>query len=93
MTNRFLSAREAYEWGIVNRVVSQDNLMKAASEIAEDMKTMPPLSLRAVKEAVNRGIEGYEYSRAVFSHLQSTEDAAEGYLAFSEKRKPTFKGR
>jgi len=93
MTCRFLSAREACEWGIVNKVVPKDKLMEAAMELAAKIKEMPPLSIRAIKEAVNIGMGGYEYSRQVFANLQRTEDADEGARAFLEKRKPHFTGR
>ena len=93
MTNRYLSAEEAHEWGLVTKVVSHDKLMDAAMELANEIKNMPPLSIKAVKEAVNRGMEGYEYSRQVMANLQQTEDAREGARAFLEKREPHFQGR
>jgi len=93
MTNRALSAQEAYQWGLVNRVVPRDRLMETVLDMAKEIKEMPPLSIRMVKEAVNRNGGGYEYSRAVFSYLQNTDDAAEGYGAFIEKRKPRFTGK
>jgi len=93
MTRRFLSAQEAYEWGLVNRVVPHEKLMDAAFELAEEIKKMPPLSIKAVKEAVNLGVTGYEYAQQVLANLQKTEDAKEGARAFLEKREPHFKGR
>ena len=93
MTNRYLSAQEAHEWGLVARVVPHDKVMDAAMELANEIKKMPPLSIKAIKEAVNRGMEGYEYSRQVFANLQQTEDAEEGARAFLEKREPHFQGK
>jgi enoyl-CoA hydratase len=93
MTNRYLSAEEAHQWGLVAKVVPHDKVMDAAMELAHEIKKMPPLSIKAIKEAVNRGMEGYEYSRQVFARLQQTEDAKEGAQAFLEKREPHFQGR
>ena len=93
MTNRYLSAQEAHQWGLVAKVVPHEKLMDAAMELANEIKKMPPLSIKAIKEAVNRGMEGYEYSRQVFANLQQTEDAREGARAFLEKREPHFQGK
>jgi len=93
MTNRYLSAEEAHQWGLVAKVVPHEKVMEAAIELANEIKKMPPLSIKAIKEAVNRGMEGYEYSRQVFANLQQTEDAREGARAFLEKREPHFQGK
>jgi enoyl-CoA hydratase/carnithine racemase len=93
MTNRYLSAQEAHQWGLVAKVVPHEKVMDAAMELANEIKKMPPLSIKAIKEAVNRGMEGYEYSRQVFANLQQTEDAGEGARAFLEKREPHFQGK
>ena len=93
MTNRFLSAEEAHQWGLLTRVVPHNNIMDAAMELANEIKKMPPLSIRAIKEAVNRGMEGFEYARQVLANLQRSEDAEEGTRAFLEKREPHFQGK
>lgn len=93
MTNRRLSAQEAHDWGLVSKVVPHGDLLHAVKSLANELKGMPPLSLRAVKEFVNRGIDGYDYACKVFSDLKLTDDAKEGTAAFIEKRKPVFKGK
>ena len=93
MTNKYLSAEEAYQWGLVTKVVPQEKLMEAAMELANEIKKMPPLSIRAIKEAVDRGMEGYEYALQVITNLSRTEDANEGTRAFIEKREPHFQGK
>ena len=93
MTRKFVSAEEAVRWGFITKVVPHDTLMEAAFELAEEIKKMPPLSLRAVKKAVNRGVQGYEFAEYIMDSLQKSEDAGEGMSAFLEKREPVFKGR
>ena len=91
--DKFLTAEEAYQWGIVNKVVPPEKVMDAALELANEIIKMPPLSIKAIKEAVNRGFEGYEYARQAIAYLSATEDAREGTQAFMEKREPQFKGK
>jgi enoyl-CoA hydratase len=93
MTRKFVSAEEAVRWGFVTKVVPHDKLMEAAFELAEEIKKMPPLSLRAVKKAVNQGMQGYEFAEYIMDSLRKSEDASEGMKAFLEKREPVFKGR
>jgi len=93
MTRKFVSAEEAVRWGFISKVVPHDKLMEAAFELAEEIKKMPPLSLRAVKKAVNQGMQGYEFAEYIMDSLQKSEDASEGTSAFLEKREPAFKGK
>ncbi len=93
MTAKYLTAEEAYQWGLVTKVVPHEKLMDAAMELANEIAKMPPLSIKAIKEAVNRGMEGYEYSGQVVANLAQTEDFKEGRRAFMEKREPHFQGK
>jgi len=92
MTRRFLSADEAFQWGLLTKVVPADQLMEAARQLADEIKKMPPLSVKAVKQAVNMGMGGYEYANQVMANLRKTRDAEEGTRAFMEKREPRFQG-
>jgi enoyl-CoA hydratase/carnithine racemase len=93
MTSKYLTAEEAYQWGLVTKVVPHEQLMAVAMELANKIKDMPPISIRTIKEAVNRGLEGYEYSYQASVNQQLSDDFREGVQAFMEKRRPDFQGK
>ncbi len=97
-TGEPISAAEAFRCGLVNRVVPQDELLPAAEKLARSIADGPPLALQAVKEVVLRGLDlpladAIRFEAGFRAMVGGTEDAAEGPRAFSEKRKPTYKGR
>jgi enoyl-CoA hydratase len=90
-----ISAEEALRALMVERVVSHDELMPAAMEIAEQIAAKSPNAIRMAKQAVNRAEvmslkEGYEYECSLISSLRKTDEAREAALAFIEKRLPHF---
>jgi enoyl-CoA hydratase len=98
LTGRTLGASEAEAHGLVTRVVPDDEVVAAALELAGTIASMPPLAVIAAKEAVNRaeelGLEaGLEFERRSFYLLFASEDQREGMAAFTDKRKPAWKGR
>ena len=98
LTGDFIDAREAYRIGLVNQVVSQQELMEKTMELAQKIAKRPPLAIRYAKEAVNRSQEGDTVSGyALESYLHAltctTKDKAEGVKAFLEKRKGEFTGK
>jgi enoyl-CoA hydratase len=98
LTGRNLSAREAYERGLVSQVVAREETLSAAFALASEVAAMPPLAVRAAKESVNRAYElsleaGLEFERRNFFLLFASEDQKEGMKAFIEKRKPSWRGR
>lgn len=98
LTGRNLSAREAFERGLVSRVVAREETLPAALALAAEVASMPPLAVRAAKEAVNRAYElsleaGLEFERRNFFMLFASDDQKEGMRAFIEKRRPEWKGR
>jgi enoyl-CoA hydratase len=98
LTGRNMSAAEALERGLVSEVVAREETLPEALNLAAEVASMPPLAVRAAKEAVNRAHElsleaGLEFERRNFFLLFSSEDQKEGMAAFIEKRKPKWKGR
>jgi len=98
LTGKMISAEEAYRLGIVNRILAPDALMGEAMNIAREMATKGKVALRAIKQAVNYGLNvdlasGLRIETDAFAVCLASSDAKEGTSAFLEKRKPLFKGR
>lgn len=96
LTGRYFSAEEAAQFGIVNRVVPEEQLLTAAEAVAQEILANPPLSVRAnvrVSRWFARRMEEecVYYTGGLRLHL--TEDFRESALAFMEKRPAHFKGR
>lgn len=91
----WLSAREALEWGLVNRVAPAGQLSKTLDEVAGALAALSSSASRTVKTLANRALDvdlgaGLTLEKAlVADHMQSA-DAREGLRAFVEKRKPRF---
>jgi enoyl-CoA hydratase/carnithine racemase len=93
-----IDAQEAYRIGLVNKVVPQDQLMPAAEEWAQKLSEMPPLAVRAAKEAMIRGTEmnleeGLMLESRLMDVVVASDDHKEARDAWLEKRKPDLKGR
>jgi enoyl-CoA hydratase/carnithine racemase len=97
-TGKRINASEAYRIGLVNKVVPIDELMPVAKDIAKAICQAGPLAVRAVKEAMVRGMtmsleDGLRLEESFTQYITSTRDFEEGTKAFVEKRKPKFKAR
>jgi enoyl-CoA hydratase len=98
LSGRRLSAREALEAGLVARVVAKEAWLEEAKRVAHEIAAKGPVASRLAKESVNRAYEttlgtGLEAERRALYLAFASEDAREGLTAFTEKRKPDFKGR
>jgi len=97
LNNRTLTAEEAAQYGLVNRVVPVVGYMDEALELASEIATRAPLAVQLGKEAVNHAFEsfledGLADERRAFYFLFATEDQKEGMKAFVEKRAAQWKG-
>ncbi|WP_257349367.1 enoyl-CoA hydratase/isomerase family protein [Pseudalkalibacillus decolorationis] len=97
-TGEYMSAKTALENGVVNRTVARELVFEETMKLARKIAKQAPLSLRMIKESVNKSVdhstyEAMQFERKNFYMLFSSEDQKEGMNAFIEKRKPNFKGK
>jgi enoyl-CoA hydratase len=93
-----MDAKEAHHYGVINRIVAPEVLREETINFAKRLVQQPPLSLRLIKESVNKAVdyslyEGMQFERKNFYMLFASQDQKEGMKAFIEKRKPKFEGR
>ncbi|HEY5573328.1 MAG TPA: enoyl-CoA hydratase-related protein [Anaerolineales bacterium] len=98
LNNRTLSAEEAQQLGLVNRVVPIERYLEEALQLGNEIAARAPLAIRLAKEAVNHTFEsflsdGLADERRSFYFLFGSQDQKEGMQAFAEKRKPEWKGK
>jgi len=98
LTAETITAEEALEIGLVNKVVAGANLAAEAEALAKTIATKGPIALRYIKEAVNKGLDltldqGLRLEADLYFLLHTTADRAEGITAFLQKRPPKFEGK
>lgn len=98
LNGRFLSADEARQYGLVNRVVPAESYLDEATKFAAEIAGRAPVAIRLAKEAVNIAFEmalqpALAHERRLFYMLFATEDQKEGMDAFINKRSAVWKGK
>lgn len=97
LTGKDISAEEALEMGLVNKVVPAEKLHSEAKSLAETIASKAPIALKYAKEAISGGLDltleqGLRLEADLYFLLHTTADRDEGIKAFLEKRRPDFRG-
>ena len=97
LLNRTLLAQQALDWGLVNEVVADEELLARALELAEQLAAVPASAFGETKRLLAASLGAFEShmmleSETIAAHAVSAE-GAEGISAFLEKRKPQFPGK
>jgi enoyl-CoA hydratase len=97
-SGEIIAAREAYQFGLVEKVVNRDAVMEEVNALAKRIASNGPFAIRACKRAINRGVDlplddALRLELDEYDGVARSMDAEEGLAAFLEKKPPKFKGR
>ncbi|GJM29350.1 MAG: enoyl-CoA hydratase [Cyclobacteriaceae bacterium] len=97
LTGKFISAEEALNYGLINKVVPVESYLGEALKLGKTIAEMSPIAVRLAKESVNKAFDsdldtGLQFERKNFYMLFGSNDQKEGMDAFINKRKPNFQG-
>ena len=97
LTGDEIPAQRAAELGLVSRLVAEGQALAAAVELGERIAANAPLAVRAAKRILVESrdwsaAEAFDRQRPIYERVRGSADAREGFLAFSEKRAPAWKG-
>jgi enoyl-CoA hydratase len=98
LTGDMIPAREAFAANLVSELAPSGQALERSIERAEQIASMPPLAVQAIREAVRLGADvpletALSLERRLFERLFDTQDQEEGMRAFLEKRAPVYQGR
>ena len=93
-TGGMLTAEEAKDWGLVNYVCAQEEIISIAEKIATKIKNNSPMAIAKAIKSINAsfiaGVDGFEVEKVEFGSCFGTPEFVEGTKAFMEKRKPNY---
>lgn len=96
MSGNMITAKEAMEYGMVNKVVSPEELLSKTKEILMTIQSKAPVAVSKAIECINNfdhTQQGYDFEIEKFTECFNTDDMKEGAAAFLEKRKANFTGK
>jgi Enoyl-CoA hydratase/carnithine racemase len=97
LTGLPFSAQQGFEWGLINKVVPQAELLEETLATARRIAQNAPISVRQAKQSIQRGLQmsladGLAFEIECYNRMVPTEDRHEGIRAFNEKRPAVFRG-
>lgn len=97
LTGSTFTAAQAFDWGLLNKVVPASELLRETMAVAETISANAPIAVRAAKKAVAASADtdfatGFRFELEAYGRTISTWDRQEAAAALSEKRKPVFRG-
>ena len=97
MRSRWVSGKEAENWGIALRCVDDKLLETSTNELVEELLTFSPLAQRTIKNVLNTAQDmplhtGIEFEGQAYGRLRTSDDFAAGVKAFNDKKKADWKG-
>jgi enoyl-CoA hydratase len=98
LTGAYLNATEAYERGLITKLVPAELVLSEAVRLAKEIAAQPPVAVTLIKESIYKAIDtptqqGMDFERNAFYMCFGTEDRIEGMKAFKERRRPYFQGK
>ena len=97
-TGKMITATEAFNFGLVDKVTKKEELMSTCKEVAQTVMSKAPVAIMLAKKAINNGLNmdmhsGVAYEAEAYTTCFGTKDRTEGMTAFLEKRKANFSGK
>ena len=98
LTSKNFTAEEALDLRLINKTVEKEDLDNAIEEFLSKFRKLPPIAIGKAKMLINKSLENdmikhLELESRTASYTAETDDFKEGVAAFTEKRKPTYKGK
>ena len=98
LTSKVFTVEKAEELGLANKIVEKDKLDNAIEEFVSNFRKLPPIAVGKAKMLINKSLENdmithLELESITASYSAGTDDFKEGVTAFTDKRKPEFKGK